>query len=61
MLFMAYCTDDGEKPDLRAKTRPAHVEWLKANGDTIKAAGPVSARRRRKTGRFPAHPGRRKP
>jgi len=40
MLFMAYCTDDPQKPDLRAATRPAHVDWLQANGDTIKVAGP---------------------
>ena len=40
MLFMAYLTDDPAKPDLRMQTRPAHVDWLKANPDIIKVAGP---------------------
>jgi len=40
MLFIAYCTDDPQKPDLRMQTRPAHVDWLKANDATIKVAGP---------------------
>lgn len=40
MLFMAYCTDDPQKPDLRMQTRPGHVDWLKANDATIKVAGP---------------------
>ena len=40
MLFIAYCTDDPQKPDLRLETRPAHVDWLKANGAIIRVAGP---------------------
>lgn len=40
MLFIAYCTDDPAKPDLRAETRPAHLEWLQRSAARIRVAGP---------------------
>ena len=40
MLFALICTDKPNSLDLRVKTRPEHVEYLKSLGDKLKFAGP---------------------
>lgn len=43
MLFIAYCVDKEDHLQVRMDTRPAHVDFLKAKGDTLKLAGPTTA------------------
>ena len=43
-LFTIYALDrrpDG--PTIRAETRPAHLEYLRRLGDTVRLAGPIHA------------------
>lgn len=40
MLFAVSCTDKADSQSLRLDNRPAHIEFLKANGAAIKVAGP---------------------
>jgi len=40
MLFMIHATDKPGALDIRLANRPAHLDWLTAAGDAIKAAGP---------------------
>ena len=40
MLFAVSCTDKADSLNLRLENRPDHIEFLKANGDAIKVAGP---------------------
>ena len=40
MLFAVSCTDKADSQSLRLDNRPAHIEFLKAQGDAIKVAGP---------------------
>jgi uncharacterized protein YciI len=40
MLFSLYCTDKPNRSEVRTTTRPAHVEYLKANIDKIVLGGP---------------------
>lgn len=42
MYFAIICNDKPDSLALRMKTRPAHVEHLKALGDTLKVAGPFT-------------------
>lgn len=41
MLFMVLAHDKANSVDLRLKTRPAHVEYLKDAGNRVKLAGPI--------------------
>lgn len=41
MLFMVLAHDKADSVDLRMKTRPAHIDYLKAAGDRMKLAGPI--------------------
>jgi uncharacterized protein YciI len=41
MLFMILAHDKPDSVDLRMKTRPSHVEYLKDAGDRMKLAGPI--------------------
>jgi len=43
MLFMVINTDKPDTAELRAETRPPHVEYLKSLGDSLKLAGPFLA------------------
>ncbi|MBD8892028.1 YciI-like protein [Roseibium litorale] len=40
MLFAFLCTDKPGALQLRLDNRPAHIEFLKGLGDSLKAAGP---------------------
>ncbi len=40
MLFALLCEDRADAGSLRAETRPAHLEHLKALGATLRFAGP---------------------
>ena len=40
MLFAISCTDKADSLDVRLENRPAHIDFLKANGDAIRIAGP---------------------
>jgi hypothetical protein len=40
MLFAIICTDKPGSADTRQSNRPAHVEFLKGLGNTLKFAGP---------------------
>ncbi|WP_062230397.1 YciI-like protein [Aureimonas sp. N4] len=40
MLFALLCEDRADAGSLRAETRPAHLEHLKALGPVLKFAGP---------------------
>lgn len=40
MLYALICTDKAGALQIRQANRPAHVEFLKGLGDTLKAAGP---------------------
>ncbi|WP_019994797.1 YciI-like protein [Aureimonas ureilytica] len=40
MLFALLCEDRADAGSLRAETRPAHLEHLKALGSTLRFAGP---------------------
>ncbi|WP_169569464.1 YciI family protein [Sneathiella limimaris] len=42
MLFIAYCIDKKDHLQVRMDNRPAHLEFLKAKGDELKAAGPTT-------------------
>ena len=42
MLFAISCTDKPDSLDLRLENRPAHIEFLKANGGAIQVAGPYT-------------------
>lgn len=41
MLFVIYGIDGPKGAELRAKTRPAHIQYLKDAGSRIKMAGPM--------------------
>ncbi len=41
MLYTIQCVDRPGSAELRQKTRPAHLEYVKANFDKIVSAGPV--------------------
>lgn len=41
MLFVIHATDKPGNPDLRLKTRAAHLEYLTAAGEKVVAAGPT--------------------
>ncbi len=43
MLFAIFCTDKEDYLDVRMDNRPAHVEYLKAQGDKLIFAGPTIA------------------
>ena len=43
MLFAIFCTDKEDYLDVRMDNRPAHVEYLKAQGDKLIFAGPTLA------------------
>lgn len=43
MLYALICTDKSDGADLRAETRPAHLEHLRAYSDRIKLAGPFTS------------------
>ena len=43
MLFAVSCTDKADSLDVRRENRPAHIEFLKANGAAIKVAGPYTS------------------
>ncbi len=40
MLYALICTDKPHSLQVRLDNRPAHLEFLKAMGDRLKAAGP---------------------
>jgi len=40
MLFMVHATDKPGALDIRLANRPAHLDWLTAADERIKAAGP---------------------
>ena len=42
MHFAIICNDKPDSLKLRMETRPAHVEHLKALGETLKVAGPFT-------------------
>lgn len=42
MMFVISCTDKPGKGQVRADNRPAHVEYLKAQGPNIVMAGPTT-------------------
>lgn len=39
-LFTIACTDRADAGDLRARVRPAHLDWLKGQGALVRLAGP---------------------
>ena len=39
-LFTLACRDKPDAFDLRAATRPAHLDWLEAQGARVKLGGP---------------------
>lgn len=41
MLFAVTCLDKPDSGHIRQENRPAHVDFLKAAGDTVRLAGPV--------------------
>lgn len=41
MLFAVTCLDKPESGPLRQANRPAHLEYAKAAGDTLKMGGPL--------------------
>ncbi|MEM7225314.1 MAG: YciI family protein [Pseudomonadota bacterium] len=41
MLFMIYCVDKPNHGEVRAANRPDHLDYLKAQGDKLVAAGPT--------------------
>jgi uncharacterized protein YciI len=41
MLFAIRCLDQPDKLSVRQETRPAHVDYLKSQGDRLVAAGPL--------------------
>ncbi|WP_062226864.1 YciI-like protein [Aureimonas frigidaquae] len=43
MLYAIICNDRPDAGTLRMDTRPAHVDYLKSLGDTLKLAGPFLA------------------
>lgn len=43
MLFAIFCTDKEDYLDVRMDNRPAHVDYLKAQGDKLIFAGPTLA------------------
>ncbi len=40
MLFIFHCTDKADSTDLRAATRPSHLEYLQKNVARMKIGGP---------------------
>ena len=41
-LFAVYAVDKAETgPDIRAKNRPAHLEWARALGNKLRVGGPL--------------------
>ncbi len=43
MLYLVVCTDNPDSAQVRLDNRPAHIEFLKAQGDAIKVAGPYTS------------------
>ncbi len=43
MLFIAHCVDKEDHLQVRMDTRPDHVAFLQAIGDTLKVAGPTTS------------------
>jgi len=43
MLFAIFCTDKEDYLDVRMDNRPAHVDYLKAQGNKLIFAGPTLA------------------
>ncbi len=43
MFFVIYCVDKPGSSALRASTRPAHMDYLRANAARIAAAGPFES------------------
>lgn len=43
MLFAIFCTDKKDYLNVRLENRPAHLEYLKAQGDRLLFAGPTLA------------------
>ena len=41
MLFVVQCLDKPDGAELRAKTRPAHLDYLKTIADKVRIAGPL--------------------
>jgi uncharacterized protein YciI len=42
-LFLLHCLDKPDSLPLRLSTRPAHLQWLEANKDSIAMGGPFFA------------------
>ena len=42
-LFCLHCLDKKDGGALRAKARPAHLEWAVGLGDAVRMAGPLLA------------------
>jgi uncharacterized protein YciI len=43
MLFALYCVDKPNSLELRLKTRPTHIDYLKGFKDKIRLGGPLLA------------------
>ena len=43
MLFAITCIDKPDHMDVRLANRPAHIEYLKGCGDTVRLAGPFTS------------------
>ncbi|MBB4266243.1 YciI family protein [Roseospira visakhapatnamensis] len=41
MLFVVYCLDKPNSQDLRKATRPAHLEYAREHGASIRLGGPM--------------------
>lgn len=41
--FIAYCVDKPNSLELRMANRPEHLAWIKAAGDMVRLAGPMSS------------------
>lgn len=41
MHFIVRCLDKSDAGDLRARTRPAHLDWMATQLDAIAVAGPL--------------------
>ncbi len=42
MLFAVICLDKADSHDLRAATRPSHLDYMRSAGDRIRFAGPMA-------------------
>jgi len=41
-VFVLVCTDKPDSLDLRMATRPAHLDYLKTQGDLLRLGGPMT-------------------